>query len=182
MAAARTIALKSGGAIPCLGLGTFLATKPGEVGAAVKAAITCGYRLIDCAAGYGNQAEIGVALQEVFAEGICKREDLFIVSKLFQTHHGEPPPSPLPSFRLPSAEFCQRLPSRSPLLSVTHPLPTRRGRLQSGRVMTPAAMRPSTRPSPTSSSITSISFSSTGRSHSARRSWSVLHRNQAILQ
>ena len=33
----------------------------------------CGYRLIDCAAAYGNQKEIGEALAEVFAEGTVKR-------------------------------------------------------------------------------------------------------------
>ena len=87
--AIRSIALNSGGAMPCFGLGTFLATKPGEVGAAVKEAVAAGYRLIDCAAGYGNQAEVGEALKEIFAEGTVKREDLFIVSKLFQTHHGK---------------------------------------------------------------------------------------------
>jgi len=82
-----TLSLASGGSIPVLGLGTFLATKPGEVGAAVKAAIKAGYRLIDCAAGYGNQAEVGAAIKEAIAEGVCTREELFIVSKLFQTHH-----------------------------------------------------------------------------------------------
>lgn len=87
MAAARTLSLNSGHSIPVLGLGTFQATKPGEVGGAVKAAVRAGYRLIDCAAGYGNQAEVGVAVAELIAEGTVKREDLFIVSKLFQTHH-----------------------------------------------------------------------------------------------
>jgi alcohol dehydrogenase (NADP+) len=82
-----TLSLNSGHAIPVLGLGTFQATKPGEVKAAVVAAITAGCRLIDCAAGYGNQAEIGEALSEVVAAGVCTREELFIVSKLFQTHH-----------------------------------------------------------------------------------------------
>ena len=53
----------------------------------MKAAVRAGYRLIDCAAGYGNQAEVGQALAELFAEGACKREDLFIVSKVFQTDH-----------------------------------------------------------------------------------------------
>lgn len=79
--------LSSGHAIPTLGLGTFQATKPGEVGAAVKAAIKAGQRLIDCAAGYGNQQEIGEALKEILADGVCRRDELFIVSKLFQTHH-----------------------------------------------------------------------------------------------
>ena len=73
--------------MPTLGLGTFQATAPGEVGAAVTAAVKAGYRLIDCAAGYGNQAEVGEAIAELLDEGVCKREDLFVVSKLFQTHH-----------------------------------------------------------------------------------------------
>ena len=49
---------------------------------AVKAAIACGYRLIDCAYIYGNEVEIGEALAEVFKEGLVRREDLFIISKV----------------------------------------------------------------------------------------------------
>ena len=84
---APSIVLNSGAVIPSVGLGTFQATAPGEVAAAVKAAVRAGYRLIDCAAGYGNQAEVGAALAELIAEGVCTREELFVVSKLFQTHH-----------------------------------------------------------------------------------------------
>lgn len=83
----QTIALNSGHLMPILGLGTFQATAPGEVKAAVKVAVNAGYRLIDCAAGYGNQAEVGDAIAELIAEGVVKREELFVVSKLFQTHH-----------------------------------------------------------------------------------------------
>ena len=57
----RTHTLSSGLPIPVLGLGTFQATAPGEVKAAVIAAVRSGYRLIDCAAGYGNQKEVGAA-------------------------------------------------------------------------------------------------------------------------
>ena len=72
--------------IPRVGLGTWKAA-PGEVGAAVKAAVRSGYRLIDCAAAYGNEAEVGEALREMFEAGEVRREDLFVVSKCFQTHH-----------------------------------------------------------------------------------------------
>ena len=76
-----------GGGLPALGLGTFNATAPGEVAAAVKAAVRAGYRLIDCAAGYGNESEVGQALAELMAAGEVTRQELFVVSKLFQTHH-----------------------------------------------------------------------------------------------
>jgi diketogulonate reductase-like aldo/keto reductase len=84
---AAKITLNSGHTIPTLGLGTFKATAPGEVKAAVKAAVCAGYRLIDCAAGYGNQKEVGAAIAELIADGVVTRDELFVVSKLFQTHH-----------------------------------------------------------------------------------------------
>ena len=46
-----------------------------------------GYHLIDCAAAYSNELEIGVALREVMASGIVRREDLFVVSKLPPEFH-----------------------------------------------------------------------------------------------
>lgn len=57
-------------------------TKADELKQAVKAAIACGYRLIDCAFCYGNEADVGEALTEVLNEGSVRREDLFIISKV----------------------------------------------------------------------------------------------------
>ncbi len=38
---------------------------------------------IDCAAGYGNESEVGAALTDCFARGVCKREEVFVTSKLW---------------------------------------------------------------------------------------------------
>ncbi len=82
----QTITLNSGDHFPALGLGTWKAD-PGEVGTAVKEAIRAGYRHIDCAAVYGNEAEIGQALSELFREGVVARNDLWITSKLWNNSH-----------------------------------------------------------------------------------------------
>lgn len=83
--------LYTGAEMPAVGLGTFGSDRYSaeEIGEAVLDAISVGYRHIDCAAVYGNQHEIGVALQKVFAEGTIKREDLWITSKLWNDKHAE---------------------------------------------------------------------------------------------
>jgi alcohol dehydrogenase (NADP+) len=73
-------------AMPALGLGTWKAA-PGEVGAAVSTALQLGYRHIDCAAIYGNEAEIGAALQGALQPGGLERDELWITSKLWNDSH-----------------------------------------------------------------------------------------------
>jgi diketogulonate reductase-like aldo/keto reductase len=58
------IELNSNAWMPQVGYGTWLSDK-GKVGEAVKSAIRCGYRHIDCAFIYGNQREIGQAMTEI---------------------------------------------------------------------------------------------------------------------
>jgi alcohol dehydrogenase (NADP+) len=78
----------NGDTMPQFGLGTWK-SKPGEVYAAVREAIRIGYRHIDCAAIYMNEAEIGKAFQDAFAAGDVKREELWITSKLWNNAHAE---------------------------------------------------------------------------------------------
>jgi alcohol dehydrogenase (NADP+) len=82
----KTLPFQDGAAMPMLGLGTWNAP-PGEVGAAVSAALKLGYRHIDCAAIYGNEAEIGEALAAAIRSGLVRRDDLWITSKLWNNAH-----------------------------------------------------------------------------------------------
>lgn len=71
--------------MPAIGLGTWL-SKPGEVKKAVEVAVKAGYRHLDLAKIYGNHSEIGEALKELIPS-VCKREELFLTSKLWNTAH-----------------------------------------------------------------------------------------------
>ena len=84
----RTIQLEGGGQLPALGLGTWKSA-PGEVATAVREAIRVGYRHIDCAPIYGNEAEIGGALADAIAAGDVTRDELWITSKLWCDRHAE---------------------------------------------------------------------------------------------
>lgn len=76
------VKLLNGSFMPAVGLGTWLAPA-GEVQKAVRSALACGYRHIDCAAIYGNEAEVGVGLQE---SGV-PRSEVFLTSKLWNSEH-----------------------------------------------------------------------------------------------
>jgi len=71
--------LNNGVEIPYIGLGTFKAPEGGETYDAVKWAIETGYRHIDTAAVYKNEASVGKAVKD---SGIA-RSDIFITTKLW---------------------------------------------------------------------------------------------------
>lgn len=68
--------------IPAVGLGTWQ-SKPNEVKNAVEVALKAGYRHVDAAAVYDNEKEVGEGIK---ASGV-PRNDIFLTSKLWNTHH-----------------------------------------------------------------------------------------------
>ncbi|XP_031625039.1 aldo-keto reductase family 1 member B7-like [Contarinia nasturtii] len=83
---APRVRLSDGNSIPVLGLGTSWAKQP-EGEQAIKDAIDIGYRHIDTAYVYGNEKEVGNAIRTKIAEGVIKREDIFVTTKLWNTFH-----------------------------------------------------------------------------------------------
>ena len=79
-----TLTLNNGVAMPVIGLGVFQ-SPPEETAAAVGAAIADGYRLIDTAASYDNEREVGAAIR---ASGI-DRAEIFVTTKLWIADTGD---------------------------------------------------------------------------------------------
>lgn len=80
----KSVSLNNNVTIPVLGLGTFMIS-PSDTEKAVYTAIKEGYRLIDTANAYMNEEAVGRAVDRAIREGIVKREDLFISTKLWPT-------------------------------------------------------------------------------------------------
>ncbi len=77
-----SIPLGSSGEMPAVGLGTYLIDDT-DVGQVVETALEIGYRHIDTAEAYGNEAGIGAALARAFDSGALTRDELFVTTKLF---------------------------------------------------------------------------------------------------
>src|SRR3954454_3094171 len=74
------------GAIPALGFGTLI-PNPVATRVATKAALEAGFRLLDTAERYRTEIEVGEAMRDVFRKGKVKREDVFVITKLWNTNH-----------------------------------------------------------------------------------------------
>src|SRR5689334_23354729 len=80
------VKLNDGHSIPRLGFGVWQVRSGRTTEAAVTTALEVGYRHIDTAAAYGNEASVGAAIR---ASGI-PREEIFVTTKLWNDDHGDP--------------------------------------------------------------------------------------------
>lgn len=90
LATSVTFTLNDGHKIPALGLGTVPPEDPSDVTKQVVAAVKAGYRLIDTAWYYGTEKYVGEGLKQLFDEGVVKREDLFITTKVWHSFYHSP--------------------------------------------------------------------------------------------
>src|SRR4051794_18280091 len=74
------------GAIPALGFGTLI-PDPVATRFATKAALEAGFRLLDTAERYRTEREVGEAMRDVFKEGTIKRDEVVVITKLWNTNH-----------------------------------------------------------------------------------------------
>lgn len=74
------------GALPAVGFGTLI-PDPVATRQATRAALDAGFRHLDGAERYRNEAAVGDALQEAFKTQTVRREDVFVTTKLWNTNH-----------------------------------------------------------------------------------------------
>jgi 2,5-diketo-D-gluconate reductase A len=79
MTAVPNVTLNNGVEMPILGFGVFQVPDPAECERSVRDALDVGYRLLDTAASYGNEAPVGAAIR---GSGI-DREEIFVTTKLW---------------------------------------------------------------------------------------------------
>ncbi|KAI8393483.1 4-dihydromethyltrisporate dehydrogenase [Radiomyces spectabilis] len=79
---------RTGDKMPLVGFGCWKVSKD-DVENTIYAAVKAGYRLFDGACDYGNEAEVGRGLKKAIQDGLVKRQELFVVSKLWNTFHSK---------------------------------------------------------------------------------------------
>lgn len=82
----NSIQLAGGSRLPAVGLGLWKVPNDDAAGL-VSEAIRLGYRHLDAACDYGNEAEVGDGIRAALAAGHSRRDDLWVTSKLWNTYH-----------------------------------------------------------------------------------------------
>ena len=77
-----TVKLNSGHEMPVLGIGTYQLSNS-QAENSVYWALKAGMRLIDTARIYGNEEGVGRGIRRAIKDGICKREEIFVTTKMW---------------------------------------------------------------------------------------------------
>lgn len=85
-----TVTLANGVRMPQFGIGTFNVPSNEECKTAVLTALRAGYRHIDTAHAYMDERGVGDAVNAFIAEGGCRREDIWVTSKIWPSEYGDP--------------------------------------------------------------------------------------------
>lgn len=78
--------MASAPSLPPVGLGLWKVAAR-DVPGLVLEAVRVGYRHLDSACDYGNEVEVGAGIKAALSKGLCRREDLWVTSKLWNTYH-----------------------------------------------------------------------------------------------
>lgn len=84
------LTLNNGVKMPQFGLGTYQVPNNEICKDAVLTALRAGYRHVDTAHGYMDERGVGEAINEFIAEGGCKREDIWVTSKIWPSEYNDP--------------------------------------------------------------------------------------------
>jgi D-xylose reductase len=83
---ALTIPVSNSKPMPSVGLGFWKVEQTAAAALTVEA-VKIGYRHLDCASDYGNEANVGDGIAQVARQGLCARDALWVTSKLWNTYH-----------------------------------------------------------------------------------------------
>ena len=82
----ESLKVRTGDHLPQVGLGLWKIPKP-QTADVVQQVLELGYRHLDCACDYGNEAEVGEGIRRSLEAGLCRRDELWVTSKLWNTYH-----------------------------------------------------------------------------------------------
>lgn len=80
------IPLSNSHSMPAVGYG-FWKVERSDAPRLAYQSLELGYRHLDCASDYGNEAEVGIGINQAISNGVCRRQDLWVTSKLWNTYH-----------------------------------------------------------------------------------------------
>jgi D-xylose reductase len=86
MSQCGSISTANGQAMPPVGLGLWK-IDPADAASTVVSALELGYRHLDAACDYANEAQVGDGIQRAIQLGVCQRDQMWVTSKLWNTYH-----------------------------------------------------------------------------------------------